>query len=98
MLYYDWKFTLADNDLRKVSTMCELAGVKVVYPMLDDLYLNCPAACPADGSSNLKAALFYKQAMKGFLPDEILVKKKHGFGLPFGVWMTTEPAFAEPCL
>ena len=39
-----------------------------------------------------KLRYFYKQAMKGFLPDEILVKKKHGFGLPFGVWMTTEPA------
>ena len=26
--------------------------------------------------------------MRGFLPDEILVKKKQGFGLPFGVWLT----------
>lgn len=22
-----------------------------------------------------------------FLPDEIIVKQKHGFGLPFGVWL-----------
>jgi asparagine synthase (glutamine-hydrolysing) len=26
------------------------------------------------------------------LPDEILVKKKQGFGLPFGVWANTHPA------
>ena len=93
MLYYDWKFTLADNDLRKVSTMCELAGVKVVYPMLDDLLLELSCRVPSRWKLKPgKLRYFYKQAMKGFLPDEILVKKKHGFGLPFGVWMTTEPA------
>ncbi|MGH8646713.1 MAG: asparagine synthetase B family protein [Gammaproteobacteria bacterium] len=27
MLYLDWKFTLADNDLRKVNRMCESCGV-----------------------------------------------------------------------
>ena len=25
-------------------------------------------------------------ALRGFLPDEIITKKKQGFGLPFGVW------------
>jgi asparagine synthase (glutamine-hydrolysing) len=29
---------------------------------------------------------FYKRAMAGFLPREIIEKTKHGFGLPFGVW------------
>nr|MBP7780343.1 asparagine synthase [Burkholderiaceae bacterium] len=29
---------------------------------------------------------------KGFLPDEILTKKKQGFGLPFGVWANTHSA------
>ena len=36
MLAYDWKVTLADNDIRKVNRMCDLAGVKVAYPLLDD--------------------------------------------------------------
>ncbi|NTV12103.1 MAG: hypothetical protein HGA47_15230, partial [Zoogloea sp.] len=31
---------------------------------------------------------FFKEALRGFLPDEIIAKKKHGFGLPFGVWLT----------
>jgi asparagine synthase (glutamine-hydrolysing) len=30
---------------------------------------------------------FYKEAMRDFLPAGIIDKKKHGFGLPFGVWM-----------
>ena len=34
----------------------------------------------------LKLRWFFKEALRGFLPDEILSKKKQGFGLPFGVW------------
>jgi asparagine synthase (glutamine-hydrolysing) len=30
---------------------------------------------------------FFKQSLQGFLPDEIIAKRKHGFGLPFGNWM-----------
>ena len=30
---------------------------------------------------------FFKEALRGFLPDEILAKQKHGFGLPFGPWL-----------
>ena len=36
MMHLDLKFTLADNDLRKVGTMTEVAGVEVRYPLLDD--------------------------------------------------------------
>lgn len=91
LLQYDWQYTLADNDLRKVGTMCELAGVRVSYPMLDpaviDLSLRVPARFKVKGS-NLR--WFYKRAMGGFLPEEILRKSKHGFGLPFGVWLKTD--------
>src|SRR5690606_9410251 len=31
---------------------------------------------------------FFKRALRDFLPVEILKKKKHGFGLPFGDWAT----------
>ncbi|MDZ7752587.1 MAG: asparagine synthase-related protein [Gammaproteobacteria bacterium] len=30
---------------------------------------------------------FYRHAMEGYLPEQVLRKSKHGFGLPFGVWM-----------
>ncbi|MFM8330745.1 MAG: asparagine synthase-related protein [Candidatus Methylumidiphilus sp.] len=35
----------------------------------------------------MKLRYFFKQALKNILPAEILTKKKHGFGLPFGLWM-----------
>ncbi len=96
MLYYDWHITLADNDLRKVGSMCELAGVKVSYPMLDqrvvDLSVRIPPGRKIEGG---QLRSFYKKAMAGFLPQEILTKPKHGFGLPFGVWLKTHARLQE---
>ena len=36
MMHLDLKKILADNDLRKVNGMCEMAGIEVRYPLLDD--------------------------------------------------------------
>jgi asparagine synthase (glutamine-hydrolysing) len=88
MMYYDWYYTLADSDLRKVNTMCALAGVEVTYPMLDTRVVELAnRVTPAQKMRRLELRSFYKEAMRGFLPDEILNKTKHGFGLPFGVWL-----------
>ena len=88
MLYLDWKFTLADNDLVKVNKMCELAGVTVKYPLLDKSVVDFSCQISAeDKLPGSKLRYFFKQACKGFLADETLTKSKHGFGLPFGVWL-----------
>ena len=34
---------------------------------------------------------FFKHALRDFLPREILRKKKHGFGMPFGTWLLRAP-------
>jgi asparagine synthase (glutamine-hydrolysing) len=92
MMYLDWKMTLADNDLRKVGRMCELAGVEVRYPMLDDALIDFSVRVPADLKLKPRGLRwFYKRALDGFLPREIIEKKKHGFGLPFGVWLASSP-------
>ena len=98
MLYLDWQFTLADNDLRKVNHMCSLGGVDVVYPMLDDELLEFSCRVPSSVKMpNNQLRHFYKQAMLGFLPDETINKGKHGFGLPFGVWLKTHKPLQELC-
>lgn len=96
MLYLDWQITLADNDLRKVSHMCALAGVDVVYPMLDDALVEL--ACQVPSSWKIKGGdlrHFYKQALSDWLPQETINKSKQGFGLPFGVWMQTYQPLRE---
>jgi len=88
MLQLDWKFTLADNDLRKVSHMCEIAGIRVCYPMLDDdVVALSNRILPQLKVRGLKLRYFFKHALRDFLPPEILAKSKHGFGLPFGEWL-----------
>jgi asparagine synthase (glutamine-hydrolysing) len=87
MLAYDWRYTLAENDLPKVIGSARLAGVEVGFPLLDDRLLDFSLKLPTSYKlKGLKLRWFFKEALRGFLPDEILVKKKHGFGLPFGPW------------
>jgi len=85
----DLRFTLWDGDLPKVTRMCELAGVDVTFPLLDDRVVEFSAKLP----SNLKLRRttlrwFFKHALSDFLPPEVIAKQKHGFGLPVGAWLT----------
>ena len=102
MLYLDWQHTLADNDLRKVNRMCQLAGIDVEYPMLDDLVVELSTRIPSSRKMRFNRLRdFYKRAVKDFLPESIINKSKHGFGLPFGVWMSTHSGLqklAHDCL
>ena len=92
MLAFDWRYTLADCDLPKVVGTTTLAGLDVGFPMLDDHLLAFSQKLPTDYKlKGFKLRWFFKEALRGFLPDEILVKKKQGFGLPFGVWANTHP-------
>jgi len=92
MLAYDWRYTLAESDLPKVCGSTSLAGVAVAFPFLERGVVDFSLALPTDYKlKGLKLRWFFKEALRGFLPDEILTKKKQGFGLPFGVWATRHP-------
>ncbi len=86
-LAYDWRYTLAESDLPKVRGTTALAGLDVGFPMLDDDLLDFSMRLPPQYKLNrLRLRWFFKEALRGFLPDQVLTKKKQGFGLPFGVW------------
>lgn len=88
MLHLDLKNTLADNDLRKVNRACEAAGVAVAFPLLDDAMVEFSGQVPAEMMiKGLNLRYFFKDSLKDFLPQEIIKKSKHGFGLPFGLWL-----------
>ena len=96
MMHLDLKFTLADNDLRKVSRMCDMAGIEVRYPLLDDELVEFSGEIPASLKvKGLKLRHFFKQAMKDVLPPETIAKSKHGFGMPFGLWLRDHPPLAD---
>jgi asparagine synthase (glutamine-hydrolysing) len=88
LLYLDVKMTLGDNDIRKVAGTAELAGVQVRFPLLDRNLVELSARIPAKLKlRGFQKRYIFKQAMKSTLPDRILYKKKHGFGVPVGYWM-----------
>lgn len=96
MMHLDLKQTLADNDLRKVGRMCERAGLEVRYPMLDDeLVAFSGRLTPDQKVRGLRLRHFFKHALRDFLPPETISKTKHGFGLPFGVWMRSDPRLED---
>jgi asparagine synthase (glutamine-hydrolysing) len=88
MLAIDLRFILADGDLPKVSHMCNLAGVDVSFPLMDDRIIDFSSRLPDElklRGTHLR--WFFKHALRDFLPPEIITKKKHGFGLPVGHWL-----------
>ena len=96
MLAFDLKYTLTDNDLPKVITACRLAGVEPAFPFLDDAVVAFAARLdPGLKLKGLKLRWFFKHALRDFLPPEILTKSKHGFGLPFGIWLGRDKALNE---
>jgi len=88
MLSLDFQITLADNDLPKVTRMCELARVDVAFPMLHDEVIDFSLRLsPNQKLRGTRLRYFFKEALKDFLPPEIIAKQKHGFGLPVGAWL-----------
>ena len=96
MLAIDLRFILADGDLPKVTHMCNLAGVDVTFPLLDDRIVDFSSKLPDDLKlRGTQLRWFFKHALSDFLPPEIITKKKHGFGLPVGHWLVAHRPLYE---
>jgi asparagine synthase (glutamine-hydrolysing) len=88
MMHLDLKIALADNDLRKVNQACELAGVDVRYPLLDQRLMEFAAGVPPRLQvKDNRLRWFFKQALADFLPPEIVARKDRGGGQPAALWM-----------
>lgn len=102
LLYMDVKMVLADNDLKKVSGMAELAGVQVRYPLLDHRLAQLAGRVPTSLKlRGFEKRYIFKRAMTGILPDSVLYKKKHGMGVPISSWLLNDPrlhAFVQDVL
>lgn len=96
LLYMDLKMCIADNDLFKVNRMAEALDVKICYPYLDRSLAEITGQLPAGLKlRGLQKRYIFKRTFAELLPDEILRKKKHGFGLPIAQWLRTHAGFKE---
>ena len=92
MLALDWRFALADKDRKKVIDATVLAGEPVGFPILDDTLTDfSPSLEHKLKLKTSKLRWFFKELLRDFLPDDIITRKKHRFGLPFGVWVNRDP-------
>lgn len=92
LLYLDIKMTLADNDLKKVSGMAELSGIRVRYPLLDYRLADLAGRIPEKFKlRRFEKRYIFKRAMAGILPETVLYKKKHGMGVPISTWLLNDP-------
>jgi asparagine synthase (glutamine-hydrolysing) len=92
LLYVDVKMTLGDDDLPKVMQTAEMAGIRVRFPFLDHELAEFSGSLPASLKVRLlEKRYLFKRATRNLLPEAILKKKKHGFGLPIGFWLKNDP-------
>jgi asparagine synthase (glutamine-hydrolysing) len=90
----DLMMAIAQNDLRKVHGAAQSVGVSVRFPYLDPPLVAHMSHLPERYVvRGLTKRYLFKRAMKGILPDEILRKRKQGFGLPVSVWLRADGPF-----
>jgi asparagine synthase (glutamine-hydrolysing) len=66
----------------------------VRFPLLDVPLVAFTATLPAYYKvRGFQKRYLFKKAFRGLLPPEILAKRKHGFGVPTGLWLKTHRQF-----
>ncbi|MCK5506242.1 MAG: asparagine synthetase B, partial [Thermodesulfovibrionia bacterium] len=85
--YLDTKVYLAEDILTKVDRASMLCSLETRAPLLDHEVVELAAGIPSSMKIH-KGQMKYilKQAMQGILPDDILHRKKMGFGVPLIHW------------
>ena len=84
---------LPDDLLIKADRCSMQASLEARAPFLDHQLAEFAASIPFNlklKGSRTKHIL--KEAARGLLPDEIIERKKHGFGLPLGAWLRRDIA------
>ncbi len=89
--YLDIKTYLCEDILTKVDRASMAVSLEVRCPILDHVFMEYAAKIPYNMKLNgLKGKHIFKKALKKYLPDDILYRKKMGFGVPILEWMKTD--------
>jgi asparagine synthase (glutamine-hydrolysing) len=68
--------------------MADLAGITVRYPLLHPNLVGFAGTIPPGLKvKGTQLRYIFKKGMAPVLPIEIIKKRKHGFGLPYSVWL-----------
>ncbi|MCI0470772.1 MAG: asparagine synthase C-terminal domain-containing protein, partial [Candidatus Aminicenantes bacterium] len=90
-LYLDLKTYLVDDILVKVDRASMATSLEARTPLLDyrmvEFAFSLPAAMKVKGHTT---KWFFKKAMAGILPHEIIYRQKEGFSIPIKNWLRTD--------
>ncbi len=89
MLYVDTKTWLPDDLLVKADKMTMATSVELRVPLLDFQVLEFAASLPADFKvRGWTTKRILKAALADSIPQEIISRKKTGFPVPYGKWLS----------
>lgn len=87
MLYIDTKVWLPDDLLIKADKMSMATSVELRVPFLDYKMVEFAMSVPSKYKiKNWTNKYLLKKAVEGFLPKEIIYRKKKGFPVPINAW------------
>jgi asparagine synthase (glutamine-hydrolysing) len=90
-LYLDFKTYMVDNILVKVDRMSMATSLEARVPLLDHKMVEFAFSLPSHYKVNGSVTKwFFKKAMEGILPDEIIYRRKEGFSIPIKNWLQQE--------
>jgi asparagine synthase (glutamine-hydrolysing) len=88
MLNVDWHGFLPDLNLTYTDKMGMAASTEVRVPFLDNRMIDLAARMPADlKMRRMQQKWAFKQSQRGRVPDEVITRKKAGFGAPIRAWL-----------
>jgi asparagine synthase (glutamine-hydrolysing) len=87
MLYADLKVWLPDNLLLRGDHMTMAASIEERVPFLDHKLVELAARIPSRMLAHgFQTKLLLRQALRPYLPREVLRRRKVGFAVPVGPW------------
>ena len=91
LIEVDLRTQMPDDLLMLTDRMSMATSLECRVPLLDDRLLNLALRMPSSmkvRGTQLKRIM--KSALRGVLPDDIIDRKKRGFGAPIGGWFKRE--------
>jgi asparagine synthase (glutamine-hydrolysing) len=89
--YIDFKTYLPDDILAKVDRASMANSLEVRCPLLDHAVVEYAASLPSRMKlSGSRSKLILKEAVRDFVPAEILQRAKMGFAMPVATWLRGE--------
>ncbi|MBN1348681.1 asparagine synthase (glutamine-hydrolyzing) [candidate division KSB1 bacterium] len=91
MQYLDIKTWLVDNLLLKADKMTMAASIELRCPFLDHVFVEFSRRIPSNFKLRWLATKYIlKKTYQGFLPKEIINRKKRGFPVPLKYWFKSD--------